>query len=140
MAESNGASANSKGKNAMSKNRKQTQKPATPATPAVAEVQQTPATPEVVTPADAPKVKAARYKAIPEAHDKFVVVVVKDPKKRGESAKRFACYRPGMTMAQYLEAATAAGVNEKPVKKALALSDLRWDYAHGFIDFQPVEG
>jgi hypothetical protein len=59
----------------------------------------------------------------------ITLLVDKNPKVAGSaSAKRFACYRNGMTVAEYGKAILAGGW-----PKAKIASGLRWDLAHGFI-------
>jgi hypothetical protein len=50
-----------------------------------------------------------------------------NPKKRG-AATRFSIYKTGMTVADYIEASKKAGNSG-----ALAMADVRWDMAAGFI-------
>lgn len=64
--------------------------------------------------------KVARYAPGGWADDAKIKVLVKGNPKKGDSAKRFALYKPGMTVAK----AKAAGVGA---------GDLRWDVAHGFV-------
>ena len=51
--------------------------------------------------------------------------------KRGAAATRFALYRDGMTVGDYIKAVTAAGG-----KSAVATADLKFDVARNFIAIQ----
>ena len=51
--------------------------------------------------------------------------------KRGAAATRFALYRDGMTVGEYIAAVTKAGV-----KSAVATADLKFDAARNFIAIQ----
>lgn len=56
---------------------------------------------------------------------RITVLVAENPKRAGSAAHvRFATYRPGMTVADYV---AAVGDRRK------ALQDLGWDVAHGFV-------
>jgi hypothetical protein len=61
---------------------------------------------------------------------KIHLLVQGNPKRRG-AAERYAEYKEGMTVAQYQEAMKAKGSSPK-----LAMADMRWDYAAGFIDIK----
>lgn len=54
-----------------------------------------------------------------------------DNPKRGAAATRFALYRDGMTVGDYIKAVTAAGG-----KSAVATADLKFDVARNFIAIQ----
>lgn len=51
--------------------------------------------------------------------------------KRGAAATRFALYRDGMTVGEYIAAVTKAGA-----KSAVATADLKFDVARNFIAIQ----
>lgn len=55
---------------------------------------------------------------------------IKNPK-RGAAAGRFALYRDGMTVGDYITAVTKAGA-----KSAVATADLKFDAARNFIAIQ----
>lgn len=59
---------------------------------------------------------------------KITVVATENPKRRG-AATRFAIYKDGMTVGDYIEASHKAGAS-----KALAAADVRWDHVAGFIN------
>ena len=52
------------------------------------------------------------------------------PKKRNAQTK-FALYKDGQTVCEYIEASTKAGT-----PKATAMADVCWDMAHNFISVQ----
>jgi len=66
----------------------------------------------------------------PDLGAKIVVLAANNPKKRG-AAPRFALYRSGMTVQEYIDAQIKS--NLKGTGKALALADIRWDATAGFI-------
>jgi len=107
-----------------SKKRAQAQAPAQ--APAPATTVEAPATPA---PATTPTVKSAKYAKVDWAGTS-VITLNPSPKyiKRGESLKRFNCYKNGITVDEYVAAVVA--INQT---KALAKADLRWDVAHGLI-------
>jgi hypothetical protein len=50
--------------------------------------------------------------------------------KRGAAATRYALYRDGMTVGDYVKAVTEANPKNN---RGLAIADLAWDTNHGFI-------
>jgi hypothetical protein len=74
----------------------------------------------------AKKKTPAPTKSAPTA--KVIRLLVKENPKRGESASRFAYYRNGMPIEDYVARCVKAG---KP--SSLARADLRWDTARKFI-------
>lgn len=71
-------------------------------------------------------VKWRATKAFP--HEGVIkMIATNNPKSRG-AKDRFALYKDGMTVGQYIEASHKAGNS-----KALATADVRWDVAAGFI-------
>lgn len=64
--------------------------------------------------------KPARYAAGGWADTAKIKVLVKGNPKKGASAKRFALYKTGLTVAKVKSLGLTAG-------------DLRWDVAHGFV-------
>lgn len=73
-----------------------------------------------------PTKSAPATKSAPPA--KVIHLLVKENPKRGDSASRFAYYRDGITVDDYVERCVKAG---KP--SSLARADLRWDTARKFI-------
>jgi prevent-host-death family protein len=59
-------------------------------------------------------------------------VLIEGNPKKGQSAERFALYRDGMTVAEYLTEVVALGESEK-----LALDDLCWDQNRLYIRVEP---
>jgi hypothetical protein len=67
----------------------------------------------------------ARLKETPQGK---ITVLAKENPKRAGAAKRFALYKTGMAVADYIKAAVKIGASE-----SYANADIRWDVAHGFI-------
>jgi hypothetical protein len=65
-----------------------------------------------------------------EGDDRTITVVAdSNPKAKGsKSARRFGLYKTGMTVGQYVEAASKIGGGRRK-----AIRDITWDTAHGFI-------
>lgn len=85
-----------------------------------------PATPKAKKKASDTVVKWRATKAFP--HEGVITLIAtNNPKSRGAAA-RFAIYKNGQTVGQYIEASHKAGNS-----KALAAADVRWDVAAGFI-------
>jgi hypothetical protein len=59
---------------------------------------------------------------------KITVLAKENPKSRG-AADRFAIYKDGMTVQQYIDA-----FKERKLPAALAMADMRWDFVAGFIE------
>jgi len=78
------------------------------------------------------KAKAPRAPGKPRAprfaEDQTIKVLVKDNPKKAGAAIRFALYRNGMKVSEYVKAAMKAGASE-----SYANADLRWDSSHGWI-------
>jgi hypothetical protein len=75
------------------------------------------------------KAPAATKSALQAANKgQAIRLLVKENPKRGESASRFAYYRDGITVDDYVARCVKAG---KP--SSLARADLRWDTARKFI-------
>ena len=77
--------------------------------------------------------QAQRYNAQEHLPDGAVITVLATDKnpKGGKAEGRFALYRDGQTVAEYVAASVKAG---NP--KALARNDVRWDLVAGFISVQ----
>lgn len=100
---------------------------------------ETPLAPVAAVPAPAPRQRSA---AVSEEATITLMVIgekgdVTNPKRKGSEAHaRFALYRDGMTVRQYLDAANALGhMSERHKYRA----DLRWDEAHGFIRIEEAK-
>jgi hypothetical protein len=86
--------------------------------------------------ADAPaKAKAIRYVKGPFPGNGVIRLKgTANPKRpTGKSFHRFALHKDGQTVDQYVKACTTSTDPRVNCKAALALSDIRWDVAHGFI-------
>jgi hypothetical protein len=79
---------------------------------------------------DAGKAPAPAAKAPRDGDDRKITVVADtNPKAKGsKSHKRFGLYKTGMTVADYVTAATKLGGGRRK-----AIRDITWDSAHGFI-------
>jgi hypothetical protein len=71
---------------------------------------------------DADKVAKIRYQKRTWTGSDIITVLRENPK-TGESKKRYALYRTGMTVDEYVKAVVDAGLGTK----TLANNDLRWD-------------
>lgn len=77
-----------------------------------------------------PAPRAASNRAYP---DTWVVRLRSEANpKRGKSAERFALYRDGMTVGEYLDASSALTGS----KRGKWSCDLRWDAERGFIELE----
>jgi hypothetical protein len=75
----------------------------------------------------APATKPAPTQSAPK-DGQVIQLLVKENPKRGDSATRFALYRDGMAVEDYVAQCVKAG---KP--SSLARADLRWDTSRKFI-------
>jgi hypothetical protein len=78
------------------------------------------------TPAATPRRPVAVPKSAPNG--KIIHLLVKANPKRGDSAARFAYYRNGMPVEDYVARVVKAGA-----ASSVARADLRWDTARKFI-------
>jgi len=85
-------------------------------------------------PIDMPELKpiprAAANRAYPDTWR--IRLVAEGNPKRGKSAERFALYRDGMTVGEYLDASSKATGS----KRGKWAADLRWDAERGYIEFE----
>jgi hypothetical protein len=98
-------------------------------------------TPDEPTLADkeATPVSAAPYKSVHGDDWKIKLVAATNPKREGsDAAARFALYKDGMTVAEFLEACAALGqqLNGKPMPRFRFRADIKWDEAKGFITLE----
>ena len=112
----------------------------TPQQPAVAQKDQTPASGDQ-TPArrtrkkkESPTVTAWKAQK-PFPVDWVITGVMAENPKRRTAADRYAWYKEGMTVQQYMDTAFGHGS-----PRSLAMNDIRWDYVCGFIKVNPKEG
>jgi hypothetical protein len=63
---------------------------------------------------------------------KITVLKKENPKRRGAAVK-FALYKDGMTVGEYIDASSAAGTT-----KRVAMADVKWDQTAGFISVEGV--
>jgi hypothetical protein len=82
-------------------------------------------------PAKAVPDKAPVAKAKVIGDSKVISVIVKENPKRGASRERFAFYKDGMSVEQYIARSVKAG---NPAK--LARADVAWDLQRQFISVQ----
>ena len=100
------------------------------------------ATPAPVTPAPEPKEKVNRYAKSTWGDQDVITLVpnkgIPNPKKpSGASYHRFALYKNGMTVLDYVKACVeSTGKAHSPASKARL--DLRWDVRAGFITIAPA--
>jgi hypothetical protein len=74
------------------------------------------------------KVVAEAPTKVPATEAKVIKVLVTENPKRGASHTRFARYKTGMKVADYVERCVKAGD-----PSSLARADIRWDVAHEYI-------
>jgi hypothetical protein len=79
------------------------------------------------TPAATKPTKSAPTKSAPK-DGQVIQLLVKENPKRGDSATRFAYYRNGITVENYVAQCVKAGA-----PSSLARADLRWDTVRKFI-------
>jgi hypothetical protein len=74
--------------------------------------------------------RSKRYAKWPYNPEQVITMLVDKNPKNGDTAssRKFALYRNGMMVAEYIEAVVKSGQ-----KKGKAISGIRWDLAHGFI-------
>lgn len=103
-------------------------------TQAAPQTQATVQTPPVADTATTTKAAAPKYVKGRFADTGVITLKVTGNPKRptGKSHKRFDLYKPGQTVAEYVQAVVASGL--PGATKRLAHDDLRWDAAHGFIE------
>jgi hypothetical protein len=63
--------------------------------------------------------------------EQVITLKVQGNPKRAGAALRFNFYKDGMTVAQYQETMKSNGGTPK-----LAMADMRWDFAKGYIDIK----
>jgi hypothetical protein len=76
---------------------------------------------------EAAKVTNGGRSGKPATDKNAVVELLRGNTKRGESQKRYAHYKNGMTVGEYVEKAGSKG-----------MPDIRWDQEHGFIKLHPA--
>ena len=72
--------------------------------------------------------ETAPTKSAPSTKGQVIRLLVKENPKRGNSATRFALYRDGITVDDYVERCVKAGA-----PSSVARADLRWDVGRKFI-------
>jgi hypothetical protein len=71
-------------------------------------------------------------KEFPEGKQKIhIIKTLAEKPKRNKALERFALYRNGMTVDQYIEESHKAGT-----PKGMAREDVRWDYVKKFIEIK----
>lgn len=85
------------------------------------------------------KVRSAAYKVSHSDDWKIKLLTTTNPKRETSDAHaRFALYRDGMTVREYLDACAGLGqlLNGEPMPTFRFRSDVKWDEEHGFISIE----